>query len=84
MPWPVAEIVPKPTWDHFVAKPRSNVETQRRKLPFSTTTLAVAGFLITAAVGYRGLYAKEKPEASAGDAKVVTGSADPNDTHPRK
>ncbi|KAJ4838938.1 hypothetical protein Tsubulata_042301 [Turnera subulata] len=58
---------------------------QRRKLPFSTTTMAVAGFLITAAVGYSVLYVKKKPEASAGDvARVVTGTADPKDTHPRK
>ncbi|KAG6739205.1 hypothetical protein POTOM_056794 [Populus tomentosa] len=58
---------------------------QRRKLPFSTATMAVTGFGITAAIGYMVLYAKKKPEASAGDVtKVATGAADPKDTHPRE
>ncbi|KDP33509.1 hypothetical protein JCGZ_07080 [Jatropha curcas] len=58
---------------------------QRRNLPFSKTTITVAGFFITAAIGYMVLYAKKKPEASARDvAKVATGTADPRDTHPRK
>ncbi|XP_065850714.1 uncharacterized protein [Euphorbia lathyris] len=58
---------------------------QRRKLPFSMTTMAVAGFVITGVVGYVVLYAKKKPEATAGDvAKVAVNSADYRDTHPRK
>ncbi|WCJ30398.1 hypothetical protein M5689_011961 [Euphorbia peplus] len=58
---------------------------QRRKLPYSMTTITVAGIAITAAVGYMVLYAKKKPEATAGDvAKVAVGAADPKDTHPRK
>lgn len=58
---------------------------QRRKLPFTPTTMAVAGFLITATIGYFVLYAKKKPEASARDvAKVASGIAEPKDTHPKK
>ncbi|CAL5358826.1 hypothetical protein CsSME_00048875 [Camellia sinensis var. sinensis] len=58
---------------------------QRRKLPFSPYTMALGGFLIVATLGYFTLYAKKKPEASAGDvAKVATGTAKPEDTHPRK
>ncbi|KAF5748118.1 hypothetical protein HS088_TW04G00068 [Tripterygium wilfordii] len=58
---------------------------QRRNLPFSRTTMAIGGFLITAAIGYMVLYSKKKPEASARDvAKVATNTADPKDTHPRK
>ncbi|EEF46871.1 uncharacterized protein LOC8274180 [Ricinus communis] len=58
---------------------------QRRKLPFSTTTMTVGGFLIVATIGYMVLYAKKKPEASAHDvARVATNTADPRDTHPRK
>ncbi|KAL6985155.1 hypothetical protein U1Q18_018532 [Sarracenia purpurea var. burkii] len=58
---------------------------QRRKLPYSSTSMAVGGFLIAAAIGYAVLYAKKKPEATAGDiTKVVTGTGTPEDTHPRK
>ncbi|CAN0913565.1 hypothetical protein LINGRAHAP2_LOCUS28014 [Linum grandiflorum] len=58
---------------------------QRSKLPYSTTTMAVTGFLITAAVGYMVLYSKKKPEADAVDvAKVATNTAQPSDTHPRR
>ncbi|KAK7320650.1 hypothetical protein VNO77_30314 [Canavalia gladiata] len=58
---------------------------QRKSLPFSYTTMTVAGLLITAAVGYSVLYAKKKPEATAKDvAKVSVGVAKPEDTHPRK
>ncbi|XP_044471004.1 uncharacterized protein LOC123200001 [Mangifera indica] len=58
---------------------------QRRNLPFSPTTMAVAGFLIVATLGYLMLYAKKKPEADACDvAKVSANVAWPEDTHPRK
>ncbi|XP_002285534.1 uncharacterized protein LOC100254214 [Vitis vinifera] len=58
---------------------------QRRKLPYSPPTMAVAGFLIAATLGYFTLYAMKKPEATAKDvAKVATGTAEPQDTHPRK
>ncbi|KAK7383390.1 hypothetical protein VNO78_29069 [Psophocarpus tetragonolobus] len=58
---------------------------QRKSLPFSYTTMAVAGLVITAAVGYTVLYSKKKPEASAADvAKVSVGVAKPEDTHPKK
>ena len=56
---------------------------QRRKLPYSPSTMAVAGFLITAAVGYFTLYSLKKPQASAKDvAKVAAGTAEPHETPP--
>lgn len=58
---------------------------QRRALPFSFTTITIAGLLLSAAMGYVVLYATKKPEASAKDvAKVTVGVADPEDTRPRK
>ncbi|KAI5673119.1 hypothetical protein M9H77_13483 [Catharanthus roseus] len=58
---------------------------QRRRLPYSGKTVAVVGFGITAAIFYFALYAKKKPEATAGDiAKVTAGVARPQETHPRK
>ncbi|OVA14451.1 hypothetical protein BVC80_1365g7 [Macleaya cordata] len=57
---------------------------QRRNLPFSLTTMAIAGLAITAVTAYFTLYVKKKPEATAGDvAKVTVGVADPEDTRPR-
>ncbi|KAG2245263.1 hypothetical protein Bca52824_092863 [Brassica carinata] len=68
--------------------PRSNpggVLHQRRNLPYSYTTMAIAGLAISGAVMYTVMYAKKKPEASATDvAKAATGTAKPEDTHPRK
>lgn len=50
---------------------------QRRSLPFSTMQMAVAGFVIVAAIGNYTLYTKAKPEASAADvAKATTGASD--------
>lgn len=58
---------------------------QRSKLPYSYATMAISGFLITAAIGYFTLYVKKKPEATALDvAKVTAGVAEPEDTRPRK
>nr|GLL16651.1 uncharacterized protein LOC109163613 [Ipomoea trifida]GMC56530.1 Transmembrane protein [Ipomoea batatas] len=58
---------------------------QRRQLPFSLTTIAIAGVAISGAVWYFTLYAKKKPEASAADvAKVAAGGGGPESTHPRK
>ncbi|XP_047339544.1 uncharacterized protein LOC124943021 [Impatiens glandulifera] len=57
---------------------------QRRKLPYSTTTMAIGGFLLTGAIFYGVLYTKKKPEADAIDvAKVATGVASPEDTRPK-
>ncbi|KAG4962691.1 hypothetical protein JHK82_039381 [Glycine max] len=56
---------------------------QKKSLPFSFTTMTIAGLLITAAVGYSVLYVKKKPEASAKDVtKVSVGVAKPEETHP--
>lgn len=58
---------------------------QRRKLPYSPTTMAIAGLVIVGAVAYFTLYATKKPEASARDVgKVTTGTAHPEETRPRK
>nr|GMD31547.1 Transmembrane protein [Ipomoea batatas] len=58
---------------------------QRRRLPFSLTTIAITGVAISGAVWYFTLYAKKKPEASAADvAKVAAGGGGPESTHPRK
>lgn len=58
---------------------------QRSKLPFSFTTMTVAGLLLTAAIGYSVLYTRKKPEASAVDvAKVSVGVAKPEETRPKK
>ncbi|KAG8367599.1 hypothetical protein BUALT_Bualt16G0089100 [Buddleja alternifolia] len=57
---------------------------QRSKMPFCPARLAVGGFVVAAAVGYLTLYSKKKPEATAMDvAKVVTGTATPENTRPR-
>ncbi|XP_021276307.1 uncharacterized protein LOC110410771, partial [Herrania umbratica] len=58
---------------------------QRRQLPATMTTITIGGLVVTAAVGYSVLYYRKKREATALDvAKVATGVADPEDTHPRK
>ncbi|KAM7275100.1 hypothetical protein ACFE04_016966 [Oxalis oulophora] len=58
---------------------------QRGKLPYSPITMTMLGLAIAGGVGYFVLYSKKKPEASAADvAKVATGVARPEDTHPRK
>ncbi|XP_010526251.1 PREDICTED: uncharacterized protein LOC104803862 [Tarenaya hassleriana] len=58
---------------------------QRRKLPYSYTTMGIAGLLISGAVMYAAIYVRKKPEATAVDvAKATTGLGRPEDTHPRK
>ncbi|KAL1210399.1 hypothetical protein V5N11_006729 [Cardamine amara subsp. amara] len=58
---------------------------QRRNLPYSYTTMALAGLAISGVAIYSVMYAKKKPEATATDvARVATGTAKPEDTHPKK
>lgn len=58
---------------------------QRRSLPFSPLFVILAGTALAGGVWYFTLYAKKKPEATAGDvAKVAAGVAEPEDTKPRK
>lgn len=58
---------------------------QRRSLPYSLTTITLVGSAIAGGLWYFTLYAKKKPEATALDvARVSTGLAGPEDTHPRK
>lgn len=60
---------------------------QRRRLPFSYTTMTLAGFAITAIIGYGVLYSKKKAEVDAVDvARVATNTARPENTEnrPRK
>lgn len=58
---------------------------QRRSLPYSFTTMTIAGLVVIGAIGYFTLYSLKKPEASAKDvAKVATNVAEPEDTKPRK
>lgn len=58
---------------------------QRRRMPYSTATMAVAGLAIVGAIAYFTLFSTKKPEASAIDvAKVTTGIGNPDNTRPRK
>uniref|UniRef100_A0A803MI75 Uncharacterized protein n=1 Tax=Chenopodium quinoa TaxID=63459 RepID=A0A803MI75_CHEQI len=57
---------------------------QRRNLPFCPLRLAIGGVAVAGIIGYSVLYSKKKPEASAVDvAKVTSGVATPDNTHPR-
>ncbi|XP_021757898.1 uncharacterized protein LOC110722927 [Chenopodium quinoa] len=57
---------------------------QRRRLPFSYATMGIAGFAITAIIGYGVLYSKKKAEVDALDvAKVATNTARPENTENR-
>ncbi|CAK9174438.1 unnamed protein product [Ilex paraguariensis] len=57
---------------------------QRKKLPICPVRMAVGGFAIVGLLGYLTLYSKKKPEATAIEvAKVATGNASPENTHPR-
>ncbi|XP_072993934.1 uncharacterized protein [Typha latifolia] len=40
---------------------------QRRSMPYSTTTMAIGGFAIVAAIGYLTLYFKSKPGTTPTD-----------------
>ncbi|KAI9117381.1 hypothetical protein K1719_011547 [Acacia pycnantha] len=63
----------------------TEVLNQRKKLPVCPMRMALVGFAATVVIGYTVLYSKKKPEASAMDvAKVTTGMARPEDTHPPK
>ncbi|VFQ97629.1 unnamed protein product [Cuscuta campestris] len=58
---------------------------QRRQLPYSLPTIALAGIAISGALWYFTLYVKKKPEANAVDvAKVAAGGGGVESTHPRK
>ncbi|KAG6467986.1 hypothetical protein ZIOFF_072551 [Zingiber officinale] len=50
----------------------SDVLHQRRRLPYSITTMAVSGFLIFTAIGYFGLYYKSKPGTKPSDVVRAT------------
>ncbi|KAG6469733.1 hypothetical protein ZIOFF_070663 [Zingiber officinale] len=54
----------------------SDVLHQRRRLPYSITTMAVSGFLIFAAIGYFGLYYKSKPGTKPSDVARATIATD--------
>ncbi|CAO2832892.1 unnamed protein product [Amaranthus hypochondriacus] len=57
---------------------------QRKNMPMCPIRLGIGGAVVAAAIGYLVLYSKKKPEASAMDvAKVTTGVANPDNTHPR-
>ncbi|VFR01833.1 unnamed protein product [Cuscuta campestris] len=57
---------------------------QRRQLPFSLPTVALAGIAISGVLWYFTLYVKKKPEANAVDvAKVASGGGGVESTHPR-
>ncbi|KAL6541095.1 hypothetical protein OROMI_024978 [Orobanche minor] len=63
----------------------SEVLHQRSKLPMFPARMAVAGVAVAGVLGYLTLYTKKKPEATALDvAKVATGTATTEHTHPRK
>lgn len=82
----VTDAVDKELYSSSSARLHSTeVLNQRKKLPASPLRMAIVGFAATFVLGYAVLYTKKKPEASALDvAKVTTGLANPEDTHPRK
>ncbi|XP_057540624.1 uncharacterized protein LOC130818469 [Amaranthus tricolor] len=54
---------------------------QRRRLPFSYTSMTIAGFAISAIIGYTVLYSKKKAEVDAADvARVAINTAQPQNT----
>ena len=62
----------------------TDVLHQRKKVPFCPMRMAIGGFAAISVLGYFVLFANKKPEASALDvAKVSTGMAHPENTHPR-
>ncbi|KAL3533066.1 hypothetical protein ACH5RR_006587 [Cinchona calisaya] len=62
----------------------SEVLQQTRKLPFCPAKMAIGGFVCVATLAYFTLFTHKKPEATALDvAKVTTGTATPENTHPR-
>lgn len=77
---------------------QANVPSQTQNMKHSHQTLpssakgtsspkmaVVGGFAVLAGIAYTILYSHKKPEASASDvAKVATGTAGPEHTHPRK
>ncbi|EOY29530.1 Uncharacterized protein TCM_037040 [Theobroma cacao] len=68
---------------HQAAQHSTEVLHQTRKGP-CPVKMAVGGFVMAATIGYFVLWSKKKPEASALDvAKVTTGVAKPENTHPR-
>ncbi|GMH22813.1 hypothetical protein Nepgr_024656 [Nepenthes gracilis] len=58
---------------------------QRRSLPLRPIKMAMGGVAAAAVIGYFVLFSKKKPEATATDlARVITGTATPDHTRPRK
>ncbi|KAM0974231.1 hypothetical protein TB2_017095 [Malus domestica] len=70
---------------HSPAQHSPEILHQTKNAPFCPMKMAIGGFAVVVTIGYFTLYSKKKPEATALDvAKVITGTAHQDSTHPRK